>query len=108
MQTQPGQLLNALGNTLNWHGDGYTVSGQARRPTELALLQGIRHSAMLAFVDEEPELISRWIWLERAQPQLNTDLEWRLLDSLFQIDPAAGLLRVGEDGQFFQANKLSF
>ena len=101
MQTQPGQLFNAIGTALNWHGDGYTTSSEQRQQTELTLLQGIKQSALLAWVDEVPELISRWIWLEKTD--VGTERDWQPVDSIFQTSDHARWLKIDADESIFQA-----
>lgn len=102
MQTQPGQLFNALGTALGWHGDGYTTSCNHRGHSETALVRGIRQSALLAWVDEEPALISHWIWLEKTA--VETGLQWQAIDSIFQVAASARWLKIAADNQIFQAS----
>jgi hypothetical protein len=101
MQTQPSQLLNALGTALGWHGDGSTLAGIARQQTEIALLQSIRQSALLAWVDEEPELISRWIWLEEIESNIGQN--WQVAESIFQTSSNARWVKIDSDNVIFEA-----
>jgi hypothetical protein len=101
MQTQPCQIFNALGAAVGWHGDGYVTSSINRKQSGLALLQGIKQSALLAWVDEVPEPISRWIWLEEAQP--SDDLNWQITDSFFQTSEKARWLKIKSGNVLFQA-----
>ena len=115
MQTQPGQLFNALGTAIGWHGDGYSTAYGDRQRGELALLHSFTQSALLAWVDEELELISRWIWLEDVTPNTNTNspnknnpnknaiIEWRAIDSIFQTSAAARWLKVDAEHNIFEA-----
>ncbi len=115
MQTQPGQLFNALGTAIGWHGDGYSTAYCDRQRGELALLYSFAQSALLAWVDEELELISRWIWLEDVTPNTNTNspnenspnknaiIEWRAIDSIFQTSAAARWLKVDAEHNIFEA-----
>ena len=112
MQTQQGQLFNALGTTLGWHGDGYSTTYENRRFGELALLNSFNGSALLAWVDEERELISRWIWLEDVTPNLNNnglnnngfnEPNWQIIDSIFQTSEAARWLKIDARQHIFAA-----
>lgn len=101
MQTQPGQLLNALGSALAWHGDGYNITYRDRQAGEATLLHSVRHSALLAWVDEQPELISRWLWLEKASaPEA---LQWQPAASIFQIPAPARWLKIDSAQVIFYA-----
>jgi hypothetical protein len=101
MQTQPCQIFNALGTTLGWHGDGCAVSSVTRLQGEIALLRGIRQSALLASVDEVPEPVSRWIWLEETQ--LINEVNWEIAASIFQTSVKACWLKIDSDNVIFQA-----
>lgn len=101
MQTQPCQIFNALGTAVGWHGDGYVTSSVNRQQTEVALLQTIQHSALLAWVDEVHEPTSRWIWLEEAQP--SDELNWQIADSVFQTSEKTHWLKIKSDHVIFQA-----
>jgi hypothetical protein len=101
MQTQPCQIFNALGTALGWHGDGCAVSSVTRLQSEIALLQGIQHSALLAWVDEVPEPVSRWIWLEEAQP--SGELNWEIADCVFQTSAKTRWLKVERGNVLFHA-----
>ncbi|MES2673034.1 MAG: hypothetical protein V4660_02285 [Pseudomonadota bacterium] len=107
MQTQPGQLFNALGTTLGWHGDGYSTTYENRQQGEVALLNSFKQSALLAWVDEERELISRWIWLEEAtlSPKANefNELKWQVVESIFQTSGVARWLKVDATQHIFAA-----
>lgn len=100
MQTQPCQIFNALGNAVNWHGDGCAVSSATRRQSEIALLQDIWRSSLLAWVDEMPEAVSRWIWLEEAQPVDEPD--WEIAESIFQTPSNARWLKIDAENRIFQ------
>lgn len=101
MQTQPGQLFNALGTALDWHGDGALVSCSDRVHSEIALLRGIRQAALLAWVDDEPALLSRWIWLQQAT--MTAEPQWRRAGSLFDVTATARWLKIDHDNQIYQA-----
>lgn len=101
MQTQPCQIFNALGTALGWHGDGCAVSSVTRLQSEIALLQSIKQSALLAWVDDVPKPISRWIWLEEAQP--SDELNWEVADSVFQASAKTRWLKIGHDNVISQA-----
>jgi hypothetical protein len=101
MQTQPSQLFNALGTALGWQGDGCTMAGITRQQSETALLQSIRQSALLGWVDEEPELISRWIWLEENEG--NAGQNWQVVDSIFQPSSNARWLKIDSSNAIFEA-----
>lgn len=101
MQTQPGQIFNALGMALGWHGNGYATSGSNRQQCEIALLQGIEQSALLAWVDEEPELVSHWIWLEETE--LDSEPNWQAVSSIFHASDHAAWLKMDSDNVIFQA-----
>ncbi len=107
MQTQAGQLFNALGTALGWHGDGYCTTYENRECGEIALLHSFKQSALLAWVDEEQELISRWIWLECViLNQNNTafnELKWRAIDSIFQTSDVARWLKIDANKHIFEA-----
>ncbi|MES2822109.1 MAG: hypothetical protein V4732_00810 [Pseudomonadota bacterium] len=107
MQTQPGQLFNALGTTLGWHGDGYSTTYENRQQGEAALLNSFKQSALLAWVDEEQELISRWIWLEEATLSVNrsrfNDLKWQVVESVFQTSGVARWLKIDATQDIFAA-----
>lgn len=105
MQTQPGQLFNALGAATGWQGDGYATSAENRRQSEIALLQGIRQSTLLAWVDEEPEPVSRWIWLEQMQMQtrIESGPDWQVVDCIFQPLDTARWLKITSDQFIYQA-----
>ncbi|HWV16389.1 MAG TPA: hypothetical protein VN030_13230 [Cellvibrio sp.] len=100
MQTQPGQIFNALGSALGWHGDGLISIYNNPGAGEAALLQGLSHSALLAWVDEEPQPKSDWIYLETRQP--DQTLDWYPAASLFATDPEASWLKI-VDRDVFQA-----
>ncbi len=102
MQTQPGALFNALGTALDWHGDAYMTSCGSRAQNQIALLQGIQQSALLAWVDEEPELISRWIWLEKIT--LASEPHWQHVDSIFQTAANARWLKIDAEQRIYQAS----
>jgi hypothetical protein len=102
MQTQPCQIFNALGTALGWHGDGCAVSSTTRRQSEIALLQGIRHAALLAWVEEVPEPISRWIWLEEAQPSVEP--KWETAEGVFQTSEKAHWLKLESNSVISQAD----
>lgn len=102
MQTQPGQLFNALGTALDWHGDGYTTSSDNRRHSEIALLRTIKHSSLLAWVDDEPELISRWTWLEEAEADFEPN--WQTVGSIFQTSANARWLKIDSASVISQAS----
>jgi hypothetical protein len=108
MQTQPGQLFNALGTTLDWHGDGYSTTYENRQQGEAALLNSFKQSALLAWVDEERELISRWIWLEEATLNLNmnvfNELNWQVVASIFQTSGVARWLKIDATQHIFEAH----
>ncbi len=101
MQTQPCQIFNALGAAVDWHGDGCVTSSVNRQQNEVALLQSIQQSALLAWVDEMPEPISRWIWLEESQPK--NGLNWEITDSVFQTLENARWLKIDANNSIFQA-----
>lgn len=107
MQTQPGQLFNALGTTLGWHGDGYSTTYENRQQGEAALLNSFKQSALLAWVDEEREQISRWIWLEEATLSVNlstlNDLKWQVVKSIFQTSGGARWLKIDATQDIFMA-----
>lgn len=100
MQTQPGQLFNALGAAINWHGDGSTVSGRYLNETEIELLQTVKSSVLIGWVDEVPELISRWIWLEKVDYAVIQ--KWKILSSIFQTPGNAKWIHLQANGQLFQ------
>ncbi|TCS36336.1 hypothetical protein EDC30_107153 [Paucimonas lemoignei] len=101
MQTQPSQLFNALGTALGWQGDGYTVAGITRKQSETALLRNLKRSALLGWVDEEPELISRWIWLEETDGNVREN--WRNADSIFQLQAHTRWLKIDSENTLFEA-----
>jgi hypothetical protein len=101
MQTQPCQIFNALGAAVGWHGDGYVTSSMNRHQSEVALLQDIQQSALLACVDEVPEPISRWIWLEEVKPK--NELNWEIADSVFQTSEKSRWLKIDSRNMFFQS-----
>jgi hypothetical protein len=101
MQTQPCQIFNALGTAVGWHGDGYVTSSVNRQQCEIALLQNIQQSALLAWVDEVPEPISRWIWLEEVQS--SDELNWQIVDSVFQTSEKRRWLKIDSGNMIFQA-----
>lgn len=104
MQTQPGQLLNALGAAIGWHGDGLTMAGRNRQETEIELLQTLHGSALLGWVDEVPEAISRWIWLESGLESAEGEPggAWETLPGLFETHSSAKWLQLRQDGALFQ------
>ncbi len=102
LQTQPGQLFNALGMALDWHGDAHTTSCSNRAQNEIAMLQGIKQSALLARVDDSPEPISHWLWLDKVAD--TTELHWRPVDSIFQLADTARWLTIDGDNTIFQAS----
>lgn len=102
IQTQPGQLFNALGITLGWHGDGLTTSYNEPRRGEASLLQGSHQAILLAWVEEQPLARSHWLYLEKAQ-QLAGARDWRPVASLFQIDANATWLKIDAEQHIFQA-----
>jgi hypothetical protein len=91
MQTQPGQLFNALGTQLNWHGDGYVIFAEHIHTAEEMLLSDIADSGLIGWVDEEPELQSWWLWLEEAIAP--TAVKWQPIDSLFHLPSSADWLK---------------
>ncbi len=101
MQTQPGQLFNAFGTAMGWHGDGITVAGRCRKETEIELIQNLEGCALIGWVDEVPELVSRWIWLEKVE--CNHSVNWQMLSSIFQTQPTAKWICLKADGEFFQS-----
>jgi hypothetical protein len=102
MQTLPGQLFNAIGAAVEWHGDGCTVAAATRQQAEIAMLQNVRQMALLAWVDEVPEAVSRWILLERVvAPALTSS--WEPVAGLFEISDEMIWLQLGADGKLFQA-----
>jgi hypothetical protein len=101
MQTLPGQLFNAIGAAVGWHGDGCTVAGVNRREAEITMLQNIQQAALLAWVDEVPEAVSRWIFLERVK--FVTASDWGNVTSIFETSNAMGWLQLSADGKLFQA-----
>jgi hypothetical protein len=102
MQTLPGQLFNAIGAAVEWHGDGCTVAAATRQQAEVTMLQNVQKMALLAWVDEVPTAISRWILIERvAAPALTSS--WESVASLFEISDEMIWLQLGADGKLFQA-----
>lgn len=101
MQTQPGQLFNALGSAVNWHGNGVTTAYTQVQQGEAALLHSIKSAALIGWVDELPNLISSWIWLERAQP--DADVIWQPLTSCLTISESAKWLAIDKQQCLFQA-----
>ncbi len=102
MQTQPNQLFNAIGGTLDWCGDGVIMSYEQYRFGEAGFLHSIKKSAMLGWVDEHPEFISRWIFLEKTD--VNLDAEWKESKSVFQTSVNAQWLKVDENHRVFEAD----
>lgn len=102
MQTQPSQLFHALGTALNWHGAGYTTCCSRRAQRDAMLLLGIGQAALLGRVDEEPALVSHWIWLEKISDL--PPLSWRPAAGLFAMQPDAGWLKVEAGNRFFQSD----
>lgn len=104
MQTQTGQLFNALGSALGWHGDGVTTAASNTHIGEVALLASLKCSSLLASVDDVPAALSAWIWLEPigALDEL-VELEWLALDSLFAIKPSAQWIKLDQQQRLFQA-----
>lgn len=101
MQTQPGQLFNAIGTAIDWHGDGSTVAGRCREETGIALLQTLKGRALIGWVDEVPVANSRWIWLETAEcahPQ-----DWQMLSDMFETSAGTQWICLRPDGELFQS-----
>lgn len=105
MQTQPCQIFNALGSAVGWHGDGSVISGINQQQSEWALLQGINQSALLAWVDEVPEPISCWIWLERTTVEI--DVDWVAIDSIFDTPNNMRWLKIDASDQIFKISACS-
>ncbi len=102
MQTLPGQLFNAIGAAVGWHGDGYTVAGLSRQQAEISILQNIQQSTLLAWVDEVPEAVSHWIFLQRVtEPDVRSG--WDSVTSVFETSEAMQWLQLGTDGRLLQA-----
>ncbi len=101
MQTQPGQIFNALGAAIDWNGDGFTVSGRSLREVEIELLRTAKSSILIGWVDEIPDLISRWIWLEKIEPPAARD--WKILSSIFQTNESKKWIHLQTDGQLFHS-----
>lgn len=101
MQTQPGQLFNAFGSAIGWHGDGTTISGRSRKETELELIQNLDGSVLIGWVEEVPELISRWLWLESME--CNHSADWQILSSIFETQRTAKWIYLSPEGEIFQA-----
>lgn len=102
MQTLPGQLFNAIGAAVGWHGDGCTVAGASRQQADIAMLQNIQQAALLAWVDDEPEAVSRWIFLERVTVSAIKS-DWDRVASVFATSDQMRWLQLNADGQLFQA-----
>lgn len=102
MQTQPGQLFNALGSALDWHGNGLTTSHTNIQAGEAALLHSIQQGALIAWVDELPQPISRWLWLERAD--INSEQSWQQISSCFDITASTQWLCIDAEQQIHQAH----
>ena len=101
MQTLTGQLFNALGAALGWHGDGVTTAPLNTSMGEVALLASLKCSSLFACVDDVPAPVSAWIWLE-AVDALDA-LEWVAIDSLFAIKPSAQWIKLDQQQRLFQA-----
>lgn len=102
MQTLPGQLFNAIGTALDWHGDGFTIAGVNRVQAEASMLRNIRQAALLAWVDELPQQVSRWCLLERvAEPDVKSD--WESVSSIFETADDVQWLQLSADGKLQQA-----
>lgn len=102
MQTLPGQLFNAIGAAVGWHGDGCTVAGASRQQADIAMLQNIQQAALLAWVDDVPEAVSRWIFLKRVAVSAITP-DWDCVTSVFKTSDKMRWLQLSADGQLFQA-----
>ena len=102
LQTQPSQLFNAIGTALGWNGDGVVTSYDPPRFGEAGLLRSIEESAMLGWVDEQPELISRWILLEKVN--FNMESNWQEISSVFQTSADARWLKLDESQQILNAS----
>lgn len=98
MQTQPGQLFNALGAATGWHGDGYTSVYPDRHLGEVALLRSLSQPTLFGWVDDDAELISRWVWLEQTSgaeiDANNTEPDWQPLRSIFHAPDKARWLKI--------------
>ena len=101
MQTQTGQLFNALGSALGWHGDGVTTAASNTHIGEVALLASLKCSSLFACVDDVPTPVSEWIWLEPVGAL--DELEWLALDSLFAVKPSTQWLKLDGQQRLFQA-----
>jgi hypothetical protein len=101
MQTQPGQLFNALGVALGWHGDGVTTSASHSLASQIALLHSVRESMLCAHVDDEPNLISRWLWLEKVHEKWPSSLSWCPVVSIFDLPVGASWLKVEANGGIY-------
>lgn len=104
MQTQPSQLLNALGSALNWHGDGSIISSQKRHESEIYFLQTLNHSSLIGWVDESPEPISNYLWLCLTDMPPNT--HWTPINSLFETQKEAHWLCLDNDQKLYQGVNL--
>ena len=103
MQTLPGQLFNALGSALGWHGDGCSIAGANRQQTEIEMLRNIRQTSLLAWVDEVPEMVSLWVLLERTTAP-DIPLVWTAVTSIFEISEATQWVQLDAAGKLFQAS----
>ncbi len=102
MQTQPGQLFNALGTAFDWHGDGCNTSCSNRIDRDIALLRDIRESALIAWVDVQPTLVSRWLWLDKMPEP--SERPWQKVEDIFQINLLARWLKIDAENRIFQAS----
>lgn len=108
MQTQPGQLFNALGAATDWHGDGYTSVCTDRHLGEVLLLRSLKQPTLFGWVDDNAELVSRWIWLEQTTVDEvgvnNTDPGWHALSSIFLAPVNARWLKIDATQRVFVAS----
>lgn len=100
MQTQPSQLFNALGGALAWNGDGATLSSQNLQQYETFALHEAQQSVLLAWVEEEPQPISSWIWLKKTT--VDSGKTWQKISSIFQTTAGTCLLKIDAEGQIYQ------
>lgn len=111
MQTQPGQLFNALGSATGWHGDGYTSVYPDRHLGEVSLLRSLRQPSLLGWVDDNAELISRWIWLEQTSGAEiganNRECDWHASSSIFCTPDSARWLKIDATQQVFTASQVA-